>query len=78
MNTKKSFFGTIVILAVLFSIVSYAAEKQIQYVRIYEDSNGESHFEDVDMKFTQYGSDPQARKLSFFPPATQYGFYHLF
>ena len=75
MNTKKSFFGTIVVLAVLLSIVAYGEEKQIQYARIYVDSNGESHFEDVGIKFTPSGSGSQARNLSFFPPATQYGFY---
>ncbi len=48
----------------------------MKYTRVYADSNGESHFEDVDVEFSSVDFAPPAPPLdlSAFAPATQYGF----
>ncbi len=48
----------------------------MKYTRIYTDSNGESHFEDVEVELKQVDFAPPAPPvfLSSFSPATQYAF----
>ena len=48
----------------------------MKYVRLYADSNGESHFEDVGVKFTLADFAPPAPPLnvSALTPASQFGF----
>ena len=48
----------------------------MQYVRVYADPDGESHFEDVEVPLTSVNFAPPAPpvNLSPFSPATQYGF----
>src|SRR5262245_61304248 len=48
----------------------------VNYVRLYADANGESHFEDVeiDLASTNYAPPAPPLDLSPFTPATQFGF----
>jgi hypothetical protein len=48
----------------------------MKYARIYADTAGESHFEDVNVEFTQVNFAPPAPpvNLSSFNPAVQYAF----
>lgn len=48
----------------------------MQYTRLYADSNGESHFEDVEIEMTPVAFAPPAPpvNLSAFTAATQFGF----
>lgn len=48
----------------------------MEYVRVYADENGESHFEDVEVELTPVDFAPPAppMNLSAFTPATQFAF----
>ena len=48
----------------------------VNYVRLYADANGESHFEDVEINLasTDYAPPAPPLDLSPFTPATQFGF----
>ena len=51
----------------------------MDYVRIYTDSSGETHFEDVEVAFEEVDFAPPAPPvgLSSFTPATQWAFFSL-
>ena len=48
----------------------------MNYTRIYTDSEGKTHYEDVEVEFSPVGFAPPAPPLDISPftPATQYGF----
>jgi hypothetical protein len=51
----------------------------LEYIRIYTDASGETHFEDLDLPFTLSGYAPPAPPfgVSRFAPAVQYGFLQI-
>ncbi len=51
----------------------------MQYIRIYTDSDGESHFEDLEIDFADVNFAPPAPlvRLTTFTPATQWAFFSL-
>jgi uncharacterized cupin superfamily protein len=54
-----------------------APDKMITYVRLYPDSEGETHFEDVQVKLTASEAEPPDLPFyaSSFEKATRYGYY---
>jgi len=52
------------------------ANKNLKFVRLYADSTGESHFEDLEIEFKPVNYAPPAPSLNIseFTPATHYGF----
>lgn len=73
-------FTTIVTLILLFFSNSCQQQDKTnenrKYVRVYADSTGESHFEDIEIELTAVDFAPPAPPLdvSAFTPATHYGF----
>ena len=59
-----------------FTSFAYCESRQITAVRVYADSTGESHFEDITIDLTESNYAPPAPPIyvSPFNPATKYGY----